>query len=177
MSGLRVSVVRVCVAGQTLNQHKTCQWQPTTQTLAHRTGSTRPDSPLGLVHIQQNLPRWQWRIRHFPGGGGGRQLPKPKTAWKWKHLDPGGRASWCPLRSATGWCLWCLPSIGLVLSLLLVFILQLKWANLKSSTRNMTTHRTRVDSPPQCVRCFLTSAWPLRQELSFPFSRFPSGVS
>ena len=46
----------------------------------------------------------QWRIQDFPRGGG-RQLPKvllffnflPKTAWKWKNLDPGGGARpWCP---------------------------------------------------------------------------------
>ena len=40
----------------------------------------------------------QWRIQDFPQGG--RQLPKlllfftflPKTAWKWKNLDPQGGA-------------------------------------------------------------------------------------
>ena len=46
----------------------------------------------------------QWRIQDFPQGG--RQLPKmllffnflPKTAWKWKNLDPqwGGARPWCP---------------------------------------------------------------------------------
>ena len=47
----------------------------------------------------------QWRIQDFPRGGG-RQLPKlllfftflPKTAWKWKNLDPqwGGARPWRP---------------------------------------------------------------------------------
>ena len=45
----------------------------------------------------------QWRIQDFPRGG--RQLPKvllffnflPKTAWKWKNLDPrGGARPWRP---------------------------------------------------------------------------------
>ena len=48
--------------------------------------------------------RYQWRIQDFPRGG--RQLPKmllffnflPKTAWKWKNLDPqgGGARPWRP---------------------------------------------------------------------------------
>ena len=52
---------------------------------------------------------YQWRIQDFPQGG--RQLPKvllffnflPKTAWKWKNLDPrgGGRAP--PLGSANAY--------------------------------------------------------------------------
>ena len=51
----------------------------------------------------------QWRIQDFPQGG--RQLPKvllffnflPKTAWKWKNLDPrggGARVPGAPLGSA-----------------------------------------------------------------------------
>ena len=56
--------------------------------------------------------------RIFPGGGG-RQLPKlllfftflPKTAWKWKNLDPqGGRASLAPpLGSANEIIFWGKP--------------------------------------------------------------------
>ena len=56
----------------------------------------------------------QWRIQDFPQGG--RQPPKlllfftflPKTAWKWKNLDPqGGRASLAPpLGSANAVCWW-----------------------------------------------------------------------
>ena len=54
--------------------------------------------------IRSTSGRYQWRIQDFPQGG--RQLPKlllfftflPKTAWKWKNLDPrgGGRASLAP---------------------------------------------------------------------------------
>ena len=51
-----------------------------------------------------NTETYQWRIQDFPQGG--RQLPKlllfftflPKTAWKWKNLDPqgGGARPWRP---------------------------------------------------------------------------------
>ena len=53
----------------------------------------------------------QWRIQDFPQGG--RQLPKvllffnflPKTAWKWKNLDPqGGRASLAPPLGSANAC-------------------------------------------------------------------------
>ena len=45
----------------------------------------------------------QWRIQDFPEGV--RQFPNwdyfvnffPKTAWKWKNLDPGGRVPGPPL--------------------------------------------------------------------------------
>ena len=55
--------------------------------------------------------RLQWRIQDFPdGGGGGCANPKvgaptyylatfsPKTAWKWKKVDPdgGGVRPWRP---------------------------------------------------------------------------------
>ena len=31
----------------------------------------------------------QWRIQNFPGGGCAKWYFLPKTAWKWKNLDPG----------------------------------------------------------------------------------------
>ena len=56
---------------------------------------------------------FQWRIQDFPDGGGGANFQVwgenyyfansfPKTAWKWKNLDPeGARVPGAPLRSAT----------------------------------------------------------------------------
>ena len=55
------------------------------------------------LYFTRHIFIFQWRIQDFPQGG--RQLPKlllsftflPKTAWKWKNLDPqGGRASLAP---------------------------------------------------------------------------------
>ena len=53
-------------------------------------------------HFNTTLDNNQWRIQDFPDGV--RQLPNwdylkkflPKTAWKWKNLNPGGGGQWHP---------------------------------------------------------------------------------
>ena len=87
-----------------LHVHWTSSERPVLQARRHPSGQRNNECYITHFHASKvQCDIYQWRIQDFPRGG--RQLPKvllffnflPKTAWKWKNLDPGGGARpWRP---------------------------------------------------------------------------------